>query len=117
MEVLEWITAIVLVLGIGMAGVAKLTRQAMMVEGAERLGYSNLLMPIGAAEVLGAIGVLIGAISSDLEWLGVLAGIGIVALMVGAVMYHHRGGDKNERFPPIVLAVVAILYIIALFAN
>jgi hypothetical protein len=117
MEILEWITAIALVLGIGGAGVTKLTRQAMPVAEAERLGYTNLMMPIGAAEVLGAIGVIIGAASGDLEWLGVLAGLGIVAMMVGAFWYHQRAGDGNQRIPSVVLAVVAILYIVALFAN
>ena len=117
MVVLEWITAILLVAGIGMAGVTKLTRQKMAVDTADRLGYSNLMMPIGGAEVAGAIGVLIGALSSSLEWVGVLAALGIVGLMVGALVYHRRAGDSKDMMPAAVLLVVAVLYIVALFAN
>ncbi|NNC80015.1 MAG: DoxX family protein [Acidimicrobiales bacterium] len=117
MEVLEWITAILLLVGIGMAGITKLTDQDMAVETADRLGYRNIMKPLGGAEVAGAIGVLIGAISSDLEWLGVLAALGIVGAMLGALVYHQRAGDTKEMAPPIVMAVVAVLYIVALFAN
>lgn len=117
MGVLEWVTAIALVLGIGMAGVTKLTANAMAVEMATKLGYEKLMKPIGGAEVLGAIGVLIGAISSDLEWLGVLAGVGIIALMVGAAIYHVRGNDQKGAAPAVGFGIVALLYIIALFGN
>ncbi len=117
MGVLEWVTAIALVIGIGMAGVTKLMANAMSVEMAKKLDYENLMKPIGGAEVLGAIGVLIGAISSDFEWVGVLAGLGIIAMMVGAVIYHMRANDQKGAAPAVVLGVVALLYIIALFGN
>ncbi len=59
-----------------------------------------------------------GAVSADLEWLGVLAAVGIVATMAGAVFYHRRAGDEpKESVPAAVLLVVAVIYIIALFAN
>jgi len=117
MQILVWVTAIVLIAGIGMAGVMKLTKNQMSVEMAEKLDYSNLMMPIGAAEVAGAIGVLIGALSSDLEWIGVLAAIGVIALMIGAQVYHRRAGDTKEGMPSLVLLAVAVVYIVALFAN
>lgn len=116
MVVLEWITAIILLALAGTSGVMKLIGNKRMVEGAEKLGYTNLSIPIGVAEVLGAIGVIIGAAVSDFEWLGVLAAIGIVALMLGALVYHRRAGD-TEIAPAIVLIIVAVLYIIALLAN
>ncbi|MGI9612061.1 MAG: DoxX family protein [Acidimicrobiales bacterium] len=118
MEVLEWITAIMLVLGIGMAGVMKLMQNEMATDIADRLGYRDRMTIIGVAEVAGAIGVVIGAISSDLEWIGVLAAIGIILLMAGALMHHQRAGDSGKDLaPPAVLALVAVVYIIALFAN
>lgn len=118
MVVVEWITAVLLLVGIGMSGLMKVTANKMAVENAERLGFTNLMRPLGGAEVLGAIGVLIGAISADLEWLGVLAAVGIIATMVGAVIYHRRAGDEpKEMAPAAVLLVVAVIYIIALFAN
>lgn len=117
MEILEWVTAIALVLGIGMAGVTKVMGNAMAVEMAKKLDYEPLMKPIGGAEVLGAIGVVIGAISGDLEWLGVLSALGIIAMMVGAVVYHMRANDQKGAMPAVALAVVAALYIVALFGN
>lgn len=117
MEVLEWVTAVLLVVGIGGIGAMKLTGQAMAVEAAERLGYESLRIPIGIAEVLAAAGVIVGAASSDLEGLGVLAAAGIIAMMFGALVYHRRAGDKWEMAPSAVLIVVAALYIVALFGN
>jgi len=117
MQILEWVTTIALIAGIGMPGVMKLMRNQMSVEMAEKLDYTNLMMPIGVAEVAGAIGVLIGALSSDLEWIGVLAAVGIIALMIGAQIYHRRAGDTREAIPSLVLLVLAVLYIVALFGN
>lgn len=118
MTVLEWITAIILAVGFVMSGAMKLSGQKMALEMAEKLGVGNLRMLIGGAEVLGGIGVIIGAAVSDLEWLGVLAAIGLIALMIGAVVYHQRAGDKpKDMMPAGVMLVLAVVYIIALFAN
>ena len=118
MEVLEWITAIILIVGLGMAGATKLMGHQMATEMAQKLGYTDRMRLIGGAEVLGAIGVLIGAISADIEWLGVLAAIGIIALLIGALIYHRRANDPPQQMiPAAVLIVVAVLYIIALFGN
>lgn len=118
MEILEWITAIILLIGIGMAGATKLMKNDMALEMADKLGYRDRMSMIGMAEVAGAAGVLIGAISSDLEWIGVLAAIGIILLMMGALMHHQRAGDSGKDMaPPAMMAVLAVLYIIALFAN
>lgn len=117
MNILEWTTAILLVVGIGGIGAMKLASQKIAVEAAERLGYESLRIPIGVAEVLAAAGVTIGAASSDLQWLGVLAAAGIIALMLGALIYHRRDGDTKEMAPAAVLIVAAALYILALFGN
>ena len=89
MEVLEWITAILLLIGIGMAGATKLMKNDMALEMADKLGYRDRMSMIGIAEVAGAAGVLIGAISSDLEWIGVLAAVGIILLML-CILSHYR---------------------------
>lgn len=118
MEILEWVTGIILAIGFVMSGAMKLTGQKMATEMAAKLGYENLARPIGIAEVLGAAGVIIGAASTDLEWLGVLAAIGFIVLMVGAIVYHQRAGDKpKDMAPAAMMLVIAVLYIIALFGN
>ncbi len=67
--------------------------------------------------MLGAVGVFIGILSdeSSFEWVGFLAAIGLIVLMVGAVVYHIRGGDKPKDYAPaIVMGALAVLYIIAI---
>lgn len=120
MGVLAWITGILLTLGFLASGVGKLTRQKMATDVAQRLGYSNLLVPIGAAEILGAVGVFIGLISDgkSLEWLGFLGGLGLLVTMVGAVLYHLKGGDApKESAPAAVLGLLSLLYLIAIMAR
>jgi hypothetical protein len=117
MAVLEWITTIVLVMTVGGIGAMKLTGHEEGARQAVRLGYENIRIPIGIAEVLAAAGVLIGAAVSDLEWLGAAAGLGIIAMMIGAASYHVRARDKFEILPSVVVATTAVLYLVALNAN
>lgn len=117
MEVLEWITAVVLILAMGGIGGMKLTGNEEGIRQAVRLGYDHIRIPIGVAEVLAAVAVLIGAAVSDLEWLGAAAGIGIILMMFGAAAFHIRARDTFETLPSIVVAVAAVLYLVALSAN
>jgi len=117
MEVLEWITAVVLVVAMGGIGGMKLTGNEEAIKQAVRLGYENIRIPIGVAEVLAAVAVLIGAAVSDLEWLGAAAGVGVIVMMFGAAAFHVRARDKFEILPSIIVAVVAALYLVALSAN
>ena len=117
MSALEWITTALLVLAMGGIGGMKLVGDKTGIEQAIRLGYNNIRIPIGIAEVLAAIGVLIGAAVTDLEWLGAAAAIGIIVMMIGAAGYHIRARDRFETLPSIVVIVVAVLYLVALNAN
>jgi DoxX-like family len=120
MGAVAWITGILLTLGFLASGGMKLTKQAMAVQVADRLHYKNLMQPIGVAEVVGAIGVFIGLLSDGkgLEWLGLLGGLGLLATMIGAVFYHQKAGDPpKEMAPAIVLALLSILYLIAIMAR
>lgn len=117
MSALEWITTALLVLAMGGIGGMKLVGNEEGIKQAIRLGYNNIRIPIGIAEVLAAIGVLIGAAVTDLEWLGAAAAIGIIAMMIGAAGYHIRARDRFETLPSIVVLVVAVLYLVALNGN
>jgi len=117
MEILEWITTGVLVLMMGGIGMMKLTNNKEGIEQAVRLGYENIRIPIGIAEVLAAAGVLIGAAVTDLEWLGFAAAVGVVLMMIGAAGYHIRARDKFEIIPSLVAITAAILYMVAINAS
>ncbi len=117
MSVLEWITTALLVLAMGGIGGMKLVGNEGAIEQAVRLGYNNIRIPIGVAEVLAAAGVVIGAAITDLEWLGAGAAVGIIAMMLGAAGYHIRARDRFETLPSIVVIVVAALYLTAINAS
>lgn len=116
MTALEWITTGLLVLAMGGIGGMKLVGNAEGIEQAERLGYDKIRIPIGIAEVAAAIGVFIGAVVTDLEWLGLAAAAGIIAMMIGAAGFHIRARDRFETLPSIVVAIVAVLYMVAINA-
>jgi uncharacterized membrane protein YphA (DoxX/SURF4 family) len=62
---------------------------------------------IGALEVLGAIGVVLPALTGILPWLTPLAALGLVLLMVGAALTHLRRTEYGN------VAVNALLLILA----
>lgn len=93
------------------AGGAKLAGAKQMRESAEHLGFSfPAYRGIGALEVAGAAGLLIG-----LAWapLGIAAAAGLTLLMIGAVAFHLRAKDPAARWSaPAILAVLALVALI-----
>lgn len=117
MQALEWISTGLLVIAMGGIGAMKLVGNEEGIRQAVRLGYDKIRIPIGIAEVAAAVGVLIGAVITDVEWLGLLAAAGIIAMMIGAAGFHIRARDRFETIPSIVVGGVAIVYIIAINAG
>jgi DoxX-like protein len=93
------------------AGGSKLAGVKSMRESAEHLGFSfPAYRGIGALEVAGAAGLLIG-----LAWapLGVAAAAGLTLLMIGAVTFHLRAKDSASHYSaPAVLAVLSLVALV-----
>ncbi len=121
MNILAWITALGLAGMTAMAGAGKVMGSKMSTDMMAHLGVpTSQTRMIGAAEVAGAIGVIIGVLNdaSDLEWIGLLAGLGLIALMIGAVVYHQRAGDPmKQSAPAFVVMALAVVYLIAIMAR
>ena len=64
---------------------------------------------IGAAEVLGAIGVVVPALTGIVPWLTPLAALGLVLLMVGAALTHLRRKEYSNIAINAALLVFATL--------
>ena len=94
-------------------GGAKLANVAMMAEARQHLGLEpGLFKAVGALEVLGGIGVLIG-LADPLPVIGALAAVGLIGMTIGAVYYHQRAGDPiKDWLPAVVMGSIAIFYII-----
>lgn len=118
MTILTIILGVVLGGAFGYFGVGKLTKQPMMVDAQAHFGMSDQLwQAVGGLEVAGAAGVLVGLLTA-LSIIGVLAGIGLVAMSIGAVYYHQQAGDApNAWMPAVVMGAVAIIYVIARISS
>lgn len=64
---------------------------------------------IGAVEVLGAIGIVVPALTGILPWLTPLAALGLVLTMIGAALTHLRRTEYGS------IAMNAVLLVLAAF--
>jgi len=113
MELLLWVTTILMVVGVGGVAMMKLANNKEVIEQANRLGYEHIRKSTGVAELVGVAGIVVGAASSSLTWLGIAAAVGIAAMMIGAIVLHRRAGDTWPTMPSLVMLISAVLYIVA----
>ena len=86
-------------------GVGKVTGQPAMRESAQHFAIQwEHYRFLGVVEIAAAVGVVAGL---WLNGLGLAAGVGVTALMVGAVLYHVRFGDSAKRTVPALVALAA----------
>ncbi|WP_330256940.1 DoxX family protein [Nocardia sp. NBC_00565] len=108
------VLAVLLAVGFLPLGAAKVLAVAPIRQRAEQLGFSvTAFRGIGALEIAGALGVLVGIV----WWpLGATAGIGLVLLMIGALIAHAKVGDGvGEYAPSIGIGVLALAYVVTVF--
>jgi putative oxidoreductase len=109
---MKWTARIVqglLVVGFIMFGIMKLTGNAQQVElFTEDFGYAKGFMYfVGACEVLGALGLVVGFRITKIT---LLASLGLVLLMAGAVISHLNAGQGMSA-----ASAAIILFILSLF--
>ncbi|MEV4145478.1 DoxX family protein [Amycolatopsis sp. NPDC049691] len=94
-------------------GAAKLFALAPMRERAAHAGFSvTAYRGIGALEIAGAAGLLLGL---TVPVLGALAGAGLLLLLAGALVTHVRNRDRGrDLVPAVVCAVLVAGYLVAL---
>ena len=64
---------------------------------------------IGALEVLGALGLVLPALTGVLPWLTPLAAVGLALTMVGAILTHLNRKENTAVAAPAPLLVLAAL--------
>jgi hypothetical protein len=97
-------------------GSAKLAAVPAMRAKAEHVGFSvTAYRRIGLLELLGVVGLLIGAF---VPVIGALAGAGLLMLLGGAVVTHVRNGDGiRDIAPAIVLGLVTLSYLLLVIGD
>jgi uncharacterized membrane protein YphA (DoxX/SURF4 family) len=117
MSVVASLLSIVLFLAFSSAGAQKIIFNPVMSKAAGHLGFTKRsYRGIGLIEVLGAIGLLIGLAAKGSSLLAIvneIAAAGLFVMMVLAVTFHLRNGDKAKYFAPaLILGVLALLELI-----
>ena len=111
MNIALWIAAGLLAVAFLAAGLTKLTQPkeklAPRMPWVEDFG-SGAVKAIGAAEVLGAIGVVLPGITKIAPILVPLAATGLALVMVGAIVVHLRRGEKQALGANLVLLALAV---------
>lgn len=113
MKKAAWSLQIILALALAAAGTMKLiTPQPQLL--ANGMGWAEdfsgtQVKLIGAAEVLGAIGLVAPAATGILPILTPTAAAGLALLMAGAVMTHLRRGEPF--IVPLVLGLLAVIIV------
>jgi uncharacterized membrane protein YphA (DoxX/SURF4 family) len=114
MNVFLWILAGVLAAFFLAAGVTKLSQsRAKLLESGNMNWVEDLsagtVKLIGAAELLGAIGLILPAVLDIAPILVPLAATGLAIIMVGAIVTHAR---RKENQPIILNAVILVLAVL-----
>ena len=118
MNIALWIVQILLALAFAMAGIMKVTQPIDRLE--TRMGWVKDVGPrgvrlIGSLEILGAIGLILPAVTGILPWLTPVAAVGFVLTMVGAMITHGRRGEYSGIGVNVVLLLLALIVVYGRF--
>ncbi len=105
-----WIVQVLLALTFLGTGLMKLSLPIERL--AERMSWvkdspPQIVRLIGALELLGAVGVVLPALTGILPWLTPLAAVGLVLTMIGAMITHLRLNEPSHIPVNLVLLVLA----------
>lgn len=120
MSAFVWILQVLLAVVFLATGVLKLAQpkeklreQMRWVEGFSQ----DAIRAIGAAEVLGALGLVLPGLLDVATWLTPLAAVGLVLVMAGAVATHLRLKEWPMVAANVVLAALALVVAWARFGS
>ncbi len=118
MNIALWIVQILLALAFAMAGIMKVTqpidRLETRMEWVKDVGPRGVPL-IGSLEILGAIGLILPAVTGILPWLTPVAAAGLALTMVGAMITHGRRGEYSGIGVNLVLLVLALFVVYGRF--
>ncbi len=114
MNVALWIAAVVLAFGMGVSGFLKVVFGREKSTSNPRMAWAQdltdpMFRTIGSLEFLGALGVILPALTGIAPVLVPLAAVGLALIMIGAMVFHVRRGDGAASLvPPLVFTLLAI---------
>lgn len=111
MIVAYWIVAGLLALVYLAAGIIKVARPKEQLQAAgmayvEDFGSPSVKL-IGLVEILGALGLILPALTGIAPWLTVVSAVGLVLVQVGGIVVHVRRGESSKLGINVGLLVLA----------
>jgi uncharacterized membrane protein len=119
MNVALWIVQGVLALAFLVAGILKASQPIDTLK--KSMNWVNItpraaVRLIGVLEILGALGLILPAVTHILPWLTLVAAIGLVLTMIGAIIVHFWMKEISRSLAPLVLLVLALIIVYGRFA-
>ncbi len=118
MNIVLWVVQILLAFAFVMAGIMKVTQPIDRLETrmgwVKDVGHRGVRL-IGSLEILGAIGLILPAVTGILPWLTPVAAAGLALTMVGAMITHGRRGEYSQIGVNVVLLVLTLFVVYGRF--
>jgi uncharacterized membrane protein len=111
MNLALWIAAGLLAVLFAVAGLVKLTQPKEKLAGSQPWVEDfqpSVIKAIGAAEVLGALGLILPAVTGIAPALVPLAAVGLALTQAGAIAVHARRGERQNVVVNVVLLALAL---------
>ncbi|MGW6621777.1 DoxX family protein [Nocardia sp. NPDC055002] len=113
MNIVVWIVSGLLAAMFLLAGSMKLAKSKEQLVADPKMGWAEpfpegLIKFIGAAEVAGAVGLILPGVFDIATWLVPAAAIGLAVIMAGAAVTHGRRGEWSNVVMTVVLLALAV---------
>ena len=93
---------------LALSGSSKIQNKPIAVAAAEKLNFTNIMKPIGIAELLLGLFAVLGYWDFFPDVIAAAAVLGLSVIMAGAVLFHLKAKDVKGALVPLVLFVVGI---------
>ena len=118
MNIVLWVVQILLALAFAMVGIMKVSQPIDKLEA--RMGWvkdvgRGGVRLIGSLEILGAIGLILPAVTNIWSWLTPVAAAGLALTMVGALITHGRRGEYSGIGVNVALLILALFVVYGRF--
>ena len=85
-----------------------------------RMNWARQVAPgvtrlIGSLEIAGALGLIVPKATGYLPWLTLVAAVGLVLIMIGAILMHVRLHEAKVVRVPVVLLLLALFIAVGYF--
>jgi uncharacterized membrane protein YphA (DoxX/SURF4 family) len=112
MNLVLWILQALLALLFLAAGIPKMTLPIPQL--ARRVEWAGQIPPwlvrfIGVSEVLGAIGLILPALTGIAPWLTIAAAVGLILAMLSASVFHTYRAEFARLTPSVVLLLLTLV--------